>query len=238
MAKILVWLNTYNREALLKRFIHSVLQQMGDHKVDLFIFNDKGVQDYEDIKRHHLVKLFYTFNEHCGREHYWKLINVGLQYIKQYKDDYDLFIKTDDDMLLCDNFFNICLDSWYFLQKSSPRLFSLDILSAPKQRGRTLRGDEAQLVDLNKSASFYKTQWVDMNFIFNIKALNEINFEIVNCRSSNRSSGVGLWLTRIFNSIQYDMYQSPTSLLIHEDHPSAMHTLLRKKSPIVTRGMK
>jgi len=236
MANILIWLNTFDREHLLQSFIDSVEPQKKDHQVDLFIFNDQSYDSYEFIKKNPLVRLFYSFNEHCGREHYWKLINEGLRYIKPYQNKYDLFIKTDDDMILCEDFFDLCLKYWRSLY--TPKVFSLDILSAPKQRGKTLKGDSLPLIEKAKGFSFYKTQWVDMNFIFNVKAFEKIKFEIKSCQSNPRSSGVGLWLTNTFNKLSYEMYQAPHSLLIHNDHRSKMHLQTRNKTPIITEGLK
>lgn len=236
MANILIWLNTYNREKLLMKFIKSVEKQKKDHQVDLFIFNDKSSDDYEDIKRHPLTKIFYSTNEHCGKQGYWKLINQGLDYIRQYQKEYDLFIKTDDDMIVCDDFFDLCLSYWKAIY--TPKIFSLDILSAPRQRGKTLKGNNLTLLETQSGISFYQTQWVDMNFIFNVKAFDKIKFEIKNCRSGSRSSGVGLWFTNTFLKLGYSMYQCPHSLLIHKDHESKMHSEMRSQTPIVTQGLK
>jgi hypothetical protein len=133
-------------------------------------------------------------------------------------------------MQLCENFFDLCLKYWNSIYHS--RVFSLDILSAPRQRGRTLKGDMLSLL-LKNEYSFYKTQWVDMNFIFNIRSFEEIDFEITNCRSGARTSGVGLWLTNKFK--EYEMYQTTHSLLLHGDHYSMMHSDLRNKTPIITK---
>jgi hypothetical protein len=141
-------------------------------------------------------------------------------------------------MVLCEGFFDICLKYWSTLKQYKPKVFSLDILSAPKQRGRTLNGMKLPLTETARGIGFYKTQWVDMNFIFDVNAFEEINFEITNCISGARSSGVGLWLTRKFNSLGYEMYQLPVSLLIHDDHYSWMNESVREKTPIITQGLK
>lgn len=237
MARFLVWLNTFEREDLLQRLLDNIRIQQKDHIVDVFVFKDDGGSDYEDIKRDPIVKLFYTSNQRCGRMYYWKLINEGLSYIEKYQNDYDVFIKTDDDMELCDGFFDICLNYWKVLKQYSPKTFSLDILSAPRQRGKTLRGDKLPLVEKARGIGFYRTQWVDMNFIFDIKVFQDIKFKITDCMSGPRSSGVGLWLTRTFNSLGYEMYQLPVSLLIHKDHHSWMNEETRTNTPIVTKGL-
>lgn len=238
MAKILVWVNTYNREKLLERFYTSVEKQKKSHDVDVFVFHDHSGRDYEDLKKHRLTKIFYSSNQHFGKERYWELINIGFDTIKNYRNEYDLFIKTDDDMILCDNFFDISLEYWNLLNKHSSKVFSLDILSAPKQRGRTLKGDTAPTINLSNGVSVYATQWLDMNCIFNIKALAQIDYTIKNCRSSSKTSGVGLWLTRTFSSLGYKFFQTPVSLLIHRDHVSQMHREERKNSPLITTGLK
>jgi hypothetical protein len=209
---------------------------MKQHTVDVFVIKDDGSDDYEDVRRDPLIKLFYDARERCGKENYWRLINEGLYYIRPYKNDYDLFIKTDDDMVLCEDFFDHCLKYWNKIK--SPTTFSLDILSAPRQRGKTLRGHAAPVVGGLKDGDVFLTQWVDMNFIFNIEAFEKINFEITNCNSNARSSGVGLWLTRKFYQLQYNMFQMPFSLLSHGDHPSKMHEAERINKPIITNGMK
>jgi hypothetical protein len=238
VTKVLIWLNTYQRNKLFERLLNNIEESRGRVSVDMIVCHDGFCEDCEELKREKLIKIFYQHNRHCGKEGYWKLINVGLSLIQPIYKDYDICIKMDDDMCLCENFFDLITTYWSFLQTKTKRLFSLDILSVPKQRGKTLSGEKVSSLPINKTLSVYPTNWVDMNFIFNPKALEEIDFKINNCSSNARSSGVGLWLTRKFESLSYAMWQTDRSLLIHGDHPSQMHKGLRKENPIITKGLK
>jgi len=202
----IIWINTYNRPQLLERFVQSVHNEQHDHHVQLVILNDG------DGSKHH------------GKERYWELINKGIDNLKKINMRIDLYIKTDDDMILAENFFDRVATLWQSI--NDPKKITLDILSAPHQRGRTLTGEKVPLEN-----NYYKTGWVDMNFVFSNPHLFPT---ITNCKSSTRSSGVGLWLTRYFQQQGRNMYQADRSLVLHGDHPSQMHQSERQRKPIIT----
>lgn len=227
MSKFLIWVNTYNRVELLKRFIEDVNSKSTSHQVDFFVFDDASTQDYTPLKTS--VVAYKKCKHHYGRESYWKLITHGIREIKKNVDNYDYFIKTDDDMLIVENFFTLVEE--YVNDVSSDKSWvTMDILSAPRQRGRTLIGNPAEKV--GRLYKYFRTQWVDMNFVFQPKFFPD---EIGPCKSSKASSGVGLWLTRYFNQKKLNLYQTNRSLLLHGKHESQMNREERQRNPLITK---
>lgn len=224
MANFLVWVNSFNRCNMLKELLSDIEEEL-THNVDVMVINDHSEEDYSDIKSK--VKYYWKTKTNYGKEGYWKLISFGLQQIKEM-DAYDYYIKTDDDMRLIGNFFDIAADLADNLRDY--KWATIDILSAKKQRGKTLLGHPAEIFD--NVYKYYRTQWVDMNFIFNPRVFPD---KINKITSGKASSGVGLWLTRYFNRLRVNLYQSPFSLVIHGNHTSKMNTTERKKNPIITK---
>jgi len=229
MAKFLVWVNSYNRREMLLKLIHDIEAESGNHTVDLMVINDASKQDYTPIKAH--TSLYWRTKFHHGKEHYWKLIKFATGRIKILRGHYDCFVKTDDDMRLVGGFFDLVKDLWDNLDDSKKA--TLDILSAPKQRGKLLLGNSAEVYE--STYKYYRTQWVDMNFVFNPDVIPD---EIGPCKATERSSGVGLWLTRYLIQQGYNLYQAPFSLVIHGAHKSQMNREERKRNPVITRERK
>ena len=226
MAKFLIWVNTYNRKDMLCRLIENIRIEQRKHTVDIFVVNDYSEEDYSEVKSS--VQYYWETNKNYGKEEYYKLITFGLNKIKTLQS-YDYYIKTDDDMCLACGFFHIV--ERLVAEINDPNWATIDILSAKRQRGKTLLGHPVEIQ--GERDKYYRTQWVDMNFIFNLKALP---YTILNCKAGKASSGVGLWLTRYLTKKPYNLYQSATSLVIHGDHPSKMNVEERKKNPLITRS--
>lgn len=231
MPKFLMWVNTHNRCEMLECLIEDSLKISSNHTVDFFVINDASTQDYNPLIEKRVIKYYYKTKLHHGKVHYWKLVNFAVQKIKSLTSKYDYFIKTDDDMRLVGGFFDLAADLVDNLP--DPYWATIDILSAPKQRGKTLPGNPAPVWNLKYK--YFRTKWVDMNFIFRPGVFPG---KIGPVRAGKASSGVGLWLTRYFNKQEYNMYQSPFSLVLHGKHPSQMNSEERNKNPIITTEKK
>jgi len=227
MRKFLVWVNTYNRQKMLSRFIDDIHRYRGDNLVSLMVVDDASIESYESLSTS--ITYYHKMREHHGKENYWKLINFGFDFIRSRLDRFDIIIKTDDDVCLVPDFFNMI--SGYIDSINDQKWATIDILSAPKQRGKTLLGKPSEV--WKTTHKYYKTQWVDMNFVINKKFFPD---PILRCKGSPRSSGVGLWLTRYYNNLGLNMYQLPVSFVIHGNHPSQMNPEERKRNPLVTQG--
>jgi len=225
MAKFLVWVNSYNRKEMLLFLIDSILYQQRRDTVDIMVINDSSDQDYSEVKSQ--VDYYWKTNKNYGKEEYWKLIAFGINKIKSMPK-YDYYIKTDDDMRLSVGFFPTI--ERLVSEINDPNWATIDILSAPRQRGRTLRGHSVEIQ--GERDKYFRTQWVDMNFVFN---LNTFPYTIERCKAGKASSGVGLWLTRYLTKHGYNLYQSANSLVLHGDHESMMNVEERKKHPIITK---
>lgn len=226
MSKILMWFNTYNRFDSCKNLFNDIKKYKKNHEIDLFIINDGSSQDYSSLTPY--IKYYISYPNPHGKEKYWKVINAGISTIKKIKKKYDIYVKTDDDMRLAPNFFNIITKLVKNMKDSD--WATIDILSAKRQRGKTLLGNRAEIV--KNFYKYYRTQWVDMNFIFD---LAKMPCPIGPCKSGKVTSGVGLWLTRYFNQRGFNLYQSPQSLVLHGNVDSKMHFKERKKNPLITK---
>jgi len=213
---------------MLSSLLDDIDKGAGLHTVDVMVIDDYSDQNYDSISDR--VHYYWRTKRNYGKEGYWKIINSGMKNIKKM-NPYDFYIKTDDDMRLVGGFFDLIED--LIKNINDPNWATLDILSAKKQRGKTLLGHPADIFETQYK--YYRTQWVDMNFAFNPNMFPQ---RIGPVTAGKASSGVGLWLTRYFNKNSINLYQAALSLVIHGKHESQMNVEERKRNPLVTKGKK
>ena len=103
--------------------------------------------------------------------------------------------------------------------------------------GRTKCWTNLSCLDMG---DYYRLGFVDGGFFCNREALDRINFSLGSLpngwhNKANRSSGVGMLLSKGFYSTRVKMYTPKKSLAFHGDHESKMHPEERKKNPLISK---
>ena len=241
--KILVWINTYNRPNTLRRLLSDIVKSKENFVIKILIFDDASIceRDYKwmincfrdklDIAYH---KLFRNF----GKKNYWKLCNLAMEKIKNL-EEYDYYVKLDDDLRLCDRFFYRCIKLWNKIgdEKKICLNFRLD----DRCEGPVWTGVKPKIVNYG-GTYFYKSQWVDMDFFVKKDFFDALYYRISDIHPSrwrknkNNSSGVGRDISLRLNLRGYSLYLTTESLVFHCHEQSVMNSEERKINPLSTRN--
>jgi len=111
---ICVWFNTHNRPHLVGRLLGDIARNGSEYNIKVKIFDDYSDSDCTEIVAQYSNELNIEYNKTAiryGKREYWKLINSGLKSIAD-DDDFDYYIKMDDDFGLVDGFFTKCIQYW------------------------------------------------------------------------------------------------------------------------------
>jgi len=226
---------------MLLRLLQDITRLKGDHQVFTFIIGDGPQDNYEKaidyIEANDPNFVASCYPEHCGKRFYFKLVTslYVLAHRTDVKFQFDYFIQVPDDIRLCDNFFSEAIAQWEAIP--DPNKICLNLLNDGRvQPGWT--GFKHQNKTFN-GYNFILTQWVDMCFIAGRNFFEALNWEILPVSQSwaadeNRSSGVGLQISRRLNDLGKKMYLVSRSLIAHGPHTSQMHPNHRKEVPLIS----
>ena len=238
MNSVLFLINTFNRPDRLLALLRQVSCYSQSYAIEIVIFEDKSKADYTECtdllsNNANLKHSWYRTGKHAGKKNYWQVIDSAYSILKNKTFDY--MVHLPDDVLLTDDFIfrsislyelipdrrKICLNLLCEINRNNPGWTNL----TPKH-----------------FSQFINTGWVDMCFIATNRYLKALNFGInpVDPEWSGnpeRSSGVGLQISRRLVKQGYNLYQVKRSLVIHGIHDSVMHPEHRKENPIITNNM-
>ena len=205
---------TYDREHDLKR----VVSHLNKNGLDPIIYDDGST--YE-------IKLpNYHRHEHRGKKGF---IHTWEDMLKVCRNNNaDLYIFMGDD------FHDLDLERLYkYHQQFKLYPYACNIIND----GRTKCWTNLSCLDMG---DYYRLGFVDGGFFCNREALDRINFSLGSLpngwhNKANRSSGVGMLLSKGFYSTRVKMYTPKKSLAFHGDHESKMHPEERKKNPLISK---
>lgn len=237
--KILVLITTYNRSEMLIDVLSDIENYQSGHEIHTIILDDHSDSDYSDVFDHirentsyHID--YYRMEEHQGKPYYWQMINYGYQLAKD--TDFDYFIQVSDDIRLADDFFSEAVRLYNLID--GPDTACLNI-SWDKSRDCLPMWTPVQPKRIEIGTDkLIRTGWVDMGYICTKKYFHLMEYRIdpVSLKWSgniNRSSGVGMQISKRLYAMNKVIYQVSRSLVAHGDHDSVMHPDLRKKEPLI-----
>lgn len=227
MAKILVIMQTYDRQLMAEIAVKSLMDNSENHDFNLWIYDDNSPVDYLGELRKH------RFTENNGKGKYWKLVNKMYQDIRDHFE-YDYYFHLPDDITVTPGFFAKAITLWESIKDEKKICLNL-IFDEHRQNKGCWTGFNPVA-----SGSVIKTQWVDMCYMCDINFFKKLNFEI-HPIDPNRwnydkslSSGVGAQISlRLFK--ENNLYQVKKSLVLHGDHESKMNPEERKKNPLISK---
>lgn len=240
MNKIQILITTFNRPELLLALLKNIKSESKDYNVSLLIINDHSSEDYSKVisylKRHFSNKFeFYETEFNSGKICYWQIINFAYSLMTECRFDY--FIQLPDDVTLVKGFFHKSIS--YFEAISDKNKTCLNILNDYSRNGKSF-WTSFKTIDVEFSGyKLFRTGWIDLCFISTRKYFKALEYSILPVHPAwsghkEKSSGVGLQLSRRLISQNYSIYQVKNSLVIHNDHPSVMHPELRKTQPLLS----
>lgn len=238
MKKILFLINAYNRPVELLRLLSQIAEIKDIYRLEILIFEDHSDTNYEKCKQllvnRHIKHEWFRSEMHCGKLNYWQIIHAAYQNLKSKTFDY--LIHMPDDIELVNNFMDKAISVWESI--SDPRKVCLNLL---REINRNNPGWTQ--VQAHEYSTATNTGWVDMCYLATPRYFNILRYEIhaIDPQWSGnpeRSSGVGMQISRRLVCAGMHLYQVKNSLVKHGIHESVMHPQHRKLNPLITNDMK
>lgn len=221
-------ITTYNRNDMLYKLLNDIEKNKKNYNIFVLIFDDAGNQKIEKIKDYHKVISFFPNN---GKKKYYNIINATFSTIKNLSSEY--FIYLPDDVSLVNNFFDESKRIYESINDKNK--ICLSILT--DDRVNRTNWTNFKTIDYGE---YYKTQWNDLCFISKINFFESLDFkiDIINPnrwkQNPNLSSGVGQQISTKLNNLNFGMYHTKKSLVVHGDHESKMNYNERKVTSLKT----
>lgn len=243
--KIAVLITTFQRPDMLLALLKDILQQSREfYEITLIIAVDGRQPGYDYVYR--FIRKKFGDNQHilihpthCGKSRYWELVSMlysqtcSLYSTRGIKFDY--FIQLPDDVRLDNLFFSKAIDQFNAIE--DPNKICLNLLNDGRQQTGWTGVEHTKVV--HKGYSFINTGWVDMCFISTARFFDEMSWKIKEIPVSwsgnpEKSSGVGMQISRKLVNKGYTMYMVSNALVAHGMHNSQMHPEHRKRVPLVS----
>lgn len=243
MKKIQIIITTFNRPGLLLSLLKNIKSESKGYNVSLLIINDHSSENYSKVisylKRYFSNKFeFYETEFNSGKICYWQIINLAYNLMTECRFDY--CIQLPDDVTLVNNFFGKSISCFEAI--SDKNKICLNILNDYSRNGRSFWTNFKTIEVEFSGYKLFRTGWIDLCFICKRKYFKALEYSILSVHPAwsghkEKSSGVGLQLSRRLISQNYSIYQVKNSLVVHKDHPSVMHSELRKIQPLISNNI-
>jgi len=221
---------------MLAELLWKIAIDAGNHQISVHVINDGSIADYK-----YAVKLletlpfhfysYYKTKRNYGKGGYWQLIDFIMK--KAQSATYDFAVQLPDDVGLVADFFNKAIAAWNSI--ADRRKICLNLLNDYNRDGKSIWTNTR----VKELGNVKETGWVDMCYIATRNFFEALNYKIVPVdhewtSQENKSSGVGMQISKRLNSCRWKMFQVNKSLVIHGAHASVMHPSHRVDIPLIT----
>jgi len=221
-------ITTFNRPKMLYSLLGQIEKQTKDKKIKILLLNDCSTEKYE-LSNYDLIKINFCPNK--GKKLFWEIIDLSFKVCKKIDSKY--FVYLQDDLKLCDNFFNELKNKYENIKDD--KKISLEFRTDNRTERPNWNNFEPQIV-----GDYIHSNWVELDFICEKKFFDVLEYKI-NEISKNRwdnnpnlSSGVGQQLTQRLLSLGFNMYHTKKSFVGHGDHQSKMNEEERKITKLIS----
>ena len=222
-----VIIGSYNRFKKLNRILKQLYTEESKYKIKMVVYNDGST----DINYGKLPKMYPEIDylrgkENQGKHFYWKTITTLFQKASEYVCN--AVIQIDDDFILCENFIDNLMDSFFEGKKENNKNVAI-----------------YYHIPLGSTNGWGMANWVDGGAIYDTKFLKEINYSISMIPKTRwthdpeLSSGVWKQVSTIIQRNGLFTYKLEHSLAEHDgNEDSKMNTEQRNRSSIYTENFK
>jgi glycosyltransferase involved in cell wall biosynthesis len=221
-------ITTFNRPKMLYSLLDQIEKQTKDKKIKILLLNDCSTEKYE-LSNYDLIKINFCPNK--GKKLFWEIIDLSFKVCKKIDSKY--FVYLQDDLKLCDNFFNELKNKYENIKDD--KKISLEFRTDNRTERPNWNNFEPQIV-----GDYIHSNWVELDFICEKKFFDVLEYKI-NEISKNRwdnnpnlSSGVGQQLTQRLLNLGFNMYHTKKSFVEHGDHQSKMNEEERKITKLIS----
>jgi hypothetical protein len=213
---------------MLYSLLDQIEKQTKDKKIKILLLNDCSTEKYE-LSNYDLIKINFCPNK--GKKLFWEIIDLSFKVCKKIDSKY--FVYLQDDLKLCDNFFNELKNKYENIKDD--KKISLEFRTDNRTERPNWNNFEPQIV-----GDYIHSNWVELDFICEKKFFDVLEYKI-NEISKNRwdnnpnlSSGVGQQLTQRLLNLGFNMYHTKKSFVEHGDHQSKMNEEERKITKLIS----
>jgi hypothetical protein len=240
--KIAILITTFNRPELLLRLLRQIDGQNEElqHELSTIIVVDGPQNGYDEVNEYLLANgrdMVIETAEHNGKPNYYKVINELYKAagIMDSFEQFDYFIQLPDDIELHRDFFTSAIARWETI--NNDKKICLNLLNdGRKQPGWVPMDPVPERFGITP---VIRTGWVDLCFISTRQYFDALKWHInpIDQKWANdpqRSSGVGMQISRRLFDMRKDVYMVTPSLVSHGTHESRMHPDHRKEVPLIS----
>lgn len=246
--RTIVCVKSFNRPHQLINLLKDLALEIGLGSVanDVVVFDDGSDVDMGWPKR--LCETFgwswVDSKVNHGKKLAWKFHNTMYQWLKTEFSPVlgtSILFFFDDDMRLCERFFERAVESWNSIEDSTKATLHF-MVDSSREKSPCWTGFSPVNVDIpgKKQGLVRKTQWVDGSFMCPPKTMRLLGWKlrpIDKSRWSNKpsvSSGVGQQLSERLHQGGHGLFQTRQSLLAHAAIESKYNEMERRKTPLQT----
>lgn len=229
-----VLVTTYNRPVALQRLIEDVRRSKGSHDVSMAVYDDASVADYGGARELVEAEAGWTWvraAQNHGKRRFWAWINHLLADARQRPED--VFVMLQDDVRLCDRFFDRALNVWDRVEDRKRATLTL------MRDARTSRGSWSGHPAVDCGPVFL-TGWVDGIYLAHRRSFDALGWRLRKIQPSRwqndprRSSGVGEQASARLSAAGLRMYGVKHSLLVHAVGESKLNAVERRHNPLIS----
>lgn len=217
-------ITTYNRPNELLLLLKDIKNYSKNYNITLNVYNDCSTSNYLEVQKFLSLNRWnlINFQKNNGKKNFWKIINKIFFDTKKINADY--YIQLQDDLRLCNNFFDEIIYRWKLIK--NPHKISLNPLN-DKSRSNTPCWTN---VKPRNYGEIDDTAWVDCIYMCKRKFFEELNWRLNPISKSrwekdpNMSSGVGSQISRRLHEKKYKMYRTHKSLIVHVHSDSKLNS--------------
>jgi len=240
--KICVFITTYNRPGKCEALLKSIAKEEDTlgHTIDVYVIDDCSTLKYSSVES--FVKdrsrwRYYRCDKNHGKSKYWELIN-DIMFMLNGKElagrSYDYYYMIQDDITICDNFFDRSISLWNSI--SNPKKISLLLLKDSRSMGkngiwtgqRIRRHEKVSQIQFLDCPAFLCTSRLFQVLKWTLSPIFPERWT----RNPHISSGVGEQISHRLNDAGLAMFVSNRSLVRHCHDRSTMNPGDRIKNPL------
>jgi hypothetical protein len=228
-----VLVTTYERPGALQRLLEDLVETRAAHDVSVVVYDDASKADY--ARCHALVERegwsWVRASQNHGKRRFWAWIN------RIFADQRDrtesVFLMLQDDVRLCDRFFDRALNLWNTVTDKSGATLNL------MRDARTQTGIWTGHPGLDCGPVFL-SGWVDGIYLAHRRCLSTLDYRVDAVapvrwqKDPRKSSGVGQQLSGRLSKAGMRMYAVKHSLLVHASGDSKLNPVERRENPLTT----
>ena len=215
------------------------IEAQRDSSTSVMVFDDHSTENYRRVRdwcgERSWARYTYASQNH-GKVRFWAWVASAYRTLEN--EPADLFCLLQDDVALCDGFFDRCRETWGSLPKKARGAINL-LHDTARESG--IWGAPLKSQQVSESVLVDDTDWVDCLALVGWSYFEALGWMVPPVdpgrweKSPTLGSGVGEGVTKALRSAGLRMYRVRESLVAHRIGESKMNARQRRSEPLLAR---